>query len=114
MTKVSKKSQTKQSCKTGVSNSTFYEYGSMSSKFRLEANNKLTAYATMVFHYRDSAHLIAIYEPKECKDDSWMSFTGTISDRLDEIFGGLGSFDNYIKNNIEDIKKSYKSIERIV
>lgn len=100
--------------KTDVSNSTFYEYGSMSSKYRLEANNKFTAYATMIFHYKDSAHLIAIYEPKECKDDSWMSFTGTISDRLDEIFGGVGSFDNYIKNNIEDIKKSYKSIERIV
>lgn len=98
--------------KTNISN--FYEYGSMSSKFRLKANNKLTAYSVMVLHYQSSAHLIAIYKPIECKDDSWLNPTGQISDKLDEIFGGVGSFDKYIHDNVEEVKKSYKSIKRIV
>jgi len=102
------------STKTAVSSSTFYEYGSMSSKYRLEANNRLTAYATMVLHYKSSAHLIAIYEPIECKEDSWLNPMGQISERLDEIFGGVDSFDKYIHDNIEEVKKSYNSIERIV
>lgn len=28
-----------------------YEYGAMSSKYSLEADNKLTAYAAMIAHY---------------------------------------------------------------
>lgn len=91
-----------------------YQYGAMSSKYELEAENKLTAYATMILHYNDSAHLVAIYEPIESKEDSWMSFTGQISERLDEIFGGKDSFDKYLNKNIESIKKCYKSIKKIV
>ena len=108
------KKQNKALSQTCVSNSTFYEYGSMSSKFRLEANNKLTAYATMVLHYQSSAHMIAIYEPIECKEDSWLNPMGQISERLDEIFGGVDSFDKYLHDNIEDIKLCYKSIKRLV
>lgn len=99
--------------KTQQSKNTFYEYGSMSSKYKLEANNKLTAYATMVLHYKSSAHLIAIYEPIECKEDSWLNPMGQISDRLDEVFGGKDSFDKYVENNLDEIKKSYNSIERL-
>ena len=33
-----------------VSAITVYEYGAMSSKYKLEATNKLTAYATMILH----------------------------------------------------------------
>jgi hypothetical protein len=83
---------------------TKYQYGAMSSKYELEAENKLTAYATMVLHYNSSAHLVAIYEPIESKEDSWMSFTGQISERLDEIFGGKDSFDKYLEDNLETIK----------
>jgi len=91
-----------------------YQYGAMSSKYELEAENKLTAYATMVLHYQQSAHLIAIYEPLEAKEDSWMNFTGQISERLDEIFGGLNSFDKYVEDNIEKIKECWKSVNKIV
>jgi len=97
-----------------MESSNIYEYGSMSSKFQLEANSKLTAYATMVFHYQNSAHLIAIYSPIECKEDSWLNPTGQISERLDEIFGGENAFDGYVGNNIEEIKKSMKSIKRLI
>jgi hypothetical protein len=38
---------------------------------------------------------------------------GKISNRLDEIFGGEGSFDNYLKTNIDQIREAYESIETI-
>ena len=91
-----------------------YEYGAMSSKFKLKATNKLTAYATMVLHYANSPHLVAIYSPKESKNDSWLSFDGKCHERLDEIFGGKDSFDVYVNDNMDEIKKCYKSIKRIV
>jgi hypothetical protein len=91
-----------------------YEYGAMSSKFSCKAENKLTAYVTMVMHYDNSAHLMVIYSPVENKKDCWLSFTGNISDRLDEIFGGVGSFDEYVKNHVEEIRECYKTVKRII
>ena len=91
-----------------------YEYGAMSSKYELKAENKLIAYASMVFHYGNSAHFIAIYEPIECKDDSWLNPMGKISERLDEIFGGIGSFDDFVSNNVNEIKKSMSTIKKII
>lgn len=91
-----------------------YEYGAMSSLFSLEASNKLTAYATMAVHYNQSANLVVIYSPEESKEDSWTDFTGKISERLDEIFGGENCFDKYIENNLEEIKECYRTIKRII
>ena len=39
-----------------------FEYGAMSSKYRLYAENKYTAYAAMCVHFQMSAHLIALYQ----------------------------------------------------
>lgn len=93
---------------------TKYEYGAMSSMYELQAENKLTAYATIVAHYNTSPHLVIVYSPEEAKEDNWASFDGKISERLDEIFGGEGSFDKYFESNIEDIKKCYKTIKQLV
>jgi hypothetical protein len=93
---------------------TEYQYGAMSSKYSLMAKNKLTAYAVMCLHYNRNAHIMVIYFPEECKKDNWCSIDGKISDRLDEIFGGKDSFDNYLKNNKEEIKECYNSIKQIV
>lgn len=93
---------------------TIYEYGIMSSKYSLKAKNKLTAYATMCLHYQSNSHMIAIYKPEKCKEDSWMNITGKITERLDEVFGGENAFDKYLEANIEDVKKCYKSIKQIV
>lgn len=90
-----------------------FEYGAMSSKFSCEAENKLTAYAAMVYHYNRSAHLVALYT-EECKPDSWLTFEGRISERLDEVFGGEGSFDKYVEDHIEQIKACMKSIQRLI
>ena len=91
-----------------------YEYGAMSSKFSLKAENKLTAYATMVFHYGRSAHLMVIYSPQSAKEDSWTNITGQISKRLDEIFGGENSFDKYVSSHIKEIKACCASIKQLV
>ncbi len=91
-----------------------YEYGAMSSKFSLEAENKFTAYVTMCCHYTKSAHMLVIYSPESSKQDQWISFDGQISERLDEIFGGPGSFDKYMDENADAIQECYDSIKRIV
>jgi len=91
-----------------------YEYGTMSSKFKLMAADKRTAYATMCLHYQRNSHLIAIYSPESSKEDSWMSFNGKVSKKLDKVFGGEGFFDSYLQNNIDAIRKCYKSITRLI
>jgi len=91
-----------------------YEYGVMSSKFKLMAADKRTAYVTMCLHYQSNNHLVVIYSPESSKEDSWTCFTGQVSKRLDEIFGGEGSFDAYLEDNVDAIKKCYKSITRLV
>jgi hypothetical protein len=113
MTKVKSKNKTGTDANT-VLGAVPYEYGAMSSKFRLYATDKLTAYATMVLHYNQSNHLVVIYEPESSKEDMWTSFTGKVSERLDEIFGGEGSFDKYLEEHISEINECYKSIERLV
>ena len=91
-----------------------FEYGAMSSRYSVQAKNKLTAYAVMVIHFDSNNHLIALYEPKEIvKNDSWLNITGVVSERLDEIFGGEGSFDQYVDEHINEIKEAYNTISQI-
>ena len=85
-----------------------FEYGAMSSKYALYATNKLTAYAAMLMHYGKSAHLVALYEPKDIvQKDQWMNPFGAISARLDEIYGGEGAFDKYFDEHKEEIADAY-------
>ena len=86
----------------------------MSSRYQVEAENKLTAYCAMVLHYNHSAHLIALYSPAEIKEDCWLNPFGQISDRLDEIFGGDGAFDKYIEEHVEEVKTAYSTIKQLV
>ena len=90
-----------------------FEYGAMSSRYRLYAENKYTAYAAMCCHFNRSAHLIALYEPVDVvKDDLWLNPFGAISDRLDEIYGGQGEFDTYFDSHKELIREAYETIEQ--
>lgn len=92
-----------------------FEYGAMSSRYSIEADDKLTAYVAMCCHFgSQSCHLIALYEPQEViKNDSWLNPFGKIADRLDEIFGGPGAFDKYAEEHIEDVKKALDTIKVI-
>lgn len=98
-----------------------FEYGAMSSKYSLKAENKLTAYATMVYHFGCNNHLIAIYSPEEYKQDQWLNLFGVVSERLHEVFGGIpedypenDAFDKYVDEHIEEIKACYNTIEQII
>lgn len=94
---------------------TKFKYGAVSSVWELEADNKFTAYAAMCCHFNRSAHLIALYEPEEIvKNDCWLNPMGEISARLDEIFGGEGSFDRYLEEHREEVIKAYESIKQIM
>lgn len=92
-----------------------FEYGAMSSRWSIEADNKLTAYAAMVWHFNRNNHLIMLYEPKELvKDDQWFNIFGKVADRLDEIFGGEGSFDKYFSEHEDEIRTAYSTIKQLV
>lgn len=85
-----------------------FEYGAMSSLYRIEAESKFVAYAGMI------AHLIALYEPEEVvENDKWLNPMGQISERLDEIFGGSGSFDKFINEHIDEIRMAVNTITKV-
>ena len=90
-----------------------YEYGAMSSKYSIEADDKLTAYAGMIVHFGGNAAMIAIYSPEECKKDSWL-FASPIDKRLDEVFGGDGSFFEYLDEHMDEIKTAIQSIKQLI
>ena len=93
-----------------------FEYGAMSSKYAVYAYNKLTAYCAMYIHFGNVANLIMLYEPKDIvKQDVWTCFDkGTFSERLDEIFGGPGSFERYLETHNDEIQEAMKSIVKLV
>lgn len=90
-----------------------FEYGAMSSRFRLQTENKFTAYATMVLQFSSSPQLVAIYEPEDlAKQDSWLMHT-PVEPRLDEIFGGEGAFIKYLNEHTEEIKEAFQNVEQL-
>lgn len=91
-----------------------FEFGAMSSRFRLQAENKFTAYAAMVLHFYSDPHLVALYEPEDlAKQDSWLMHT-PVEPRLDEIFGGNGSFMKYLREHDKEIKEAFQNVEKII
>ena len=92
-----------------------FEYGGMSSKYSIESENKLTAYAAMIIHFGPAAAVfIAIYSPEESrKADSWL-LAYPLNKRLDEIFGGDGSFFKYLDEHQDEIKNALDTIEQLV
>lgn len=92
-----------------------YEYGVMSSKYSIEADNKLTAYAAMIIQFNSIPQLIAIYSPKEsAENDSWLMRINDLQQRLDEIFGGDGEFEKYLYEHPDEIKKACKTIKTLI
>lgn len=91
-----------------------YEYGAMSSKYSIEADNKLTAYAGMIAHFGGNAAMIAIYSPEENKKDSWL-FASPLEDRLNEVFGGgERAFFNYMDEHVEEIRAAVNTIKQLI
>ena len=91
---------------------TVFTYGIMSSCYRLQAENKLTAYATMVLQFNSNPQLVALYEPADlAKQDSWLMHI-PVEQRLDEIFGGKGAFFKFLDEHKQEIKEVFQTIEK--
>lgn len=91
-----------------------FEYGAMSSRFRLRTENKFTAYATMFLQFHSCPQLVAIYEPEDlAKQDSWLMRT-PVEPRLDEIFGGKGAFFKYLNEHEKEIEEAFQTVEKII
>lgn len=97
-----------------MNNMQTYEYGAVSSKYELQAPCHLTAYAAMILHYEDSARLLVIYSPEECKKDAWTTFGNDLMERVDKTFGGPGKFEAYIIDNKDEIITAYDTIKQLV
>jgi hypothetical protein len=92
-----------------------FEFGIMSSKYSCEAENKLTAYVTMIAFYGSNNFMVVIYSPEDCaNEDQWFNPTGKVSERIDEIFGGENAFDKYVESHVAEIKTCYKTIKKLV
>ena len=101
--------------KKKITNNMIYEYGAMSSKYSVEADNKLTAYAAMIIQFNSVPHLVAIYSPKEsAENDSWLMRTNDLQQRLDEIFGGEGEFEKYLDEHPNEIREACKTIKQLI
>lgn len=73
------------------------EYGIMSNKWSVEADDKLVFYATILIHISSNWYNMVILYNDECKDDQW-AFCDNIDKRLNENFG-IDYFD------VEDFKQ---------
>ena len=100
--------------KAPVDKTVTYEFGIMSNKHSIKSKDKLTAYAAMVVQYMNNPNMIAIYSPEEAKKESWMNIDGTTDKKLDAIFGGEGSFEKYLYENIDEIKACLKTVKKLV
>lgn len=89
------------------------EYGIMSCKWSIEAEEKLTAYAAILISQPKDAGMIVLYS-EGCENDQW-AFSDNMSERIGEIFGGkFSDFDLYVKNHVEEIRKAIHSIKTVL
>lgn len=89
------------------------EYGIMSNKWEVEAESKLTAYATIILTQRQSVNMVVIYN-EDLKGDNW-AFSENVSKRIGEIFGGdIKDFYGYLDSHVEEIRKASKTIRKIL
>ena len=89
------------------------EYGIMSNKWSIEADDKLTAYAAILISQNRNASLVVIYN-KELKSDNW-AFADDLEKRVGEIFGGSPSdFHHLVNTHKKEIRKALETIKKLV
>ena len=89
------------------------EYGIMSSKWQIEADDKLTAYAAILISQNRNASLVVIYN-EELKSDNW-AFAEDLEKRVGEIFGGSPSdFHHFVNTHKKEIRKAFETIIKLV
>jgi len=89
------------------------EYGIMSNKWSIEADDKLTAYAAILISQNRKAGLVVIYN-EELKSDNW-AFADDLEKRVGEIFGGSPSdFHHFVNTHKKEIRKAFETIKKLV
>lgn len=89
------------------------EYGIMSNKWSIEADDKLTAYAAILISQNRNASLVVIYN-EELKSDNW-AFADDMEKRVSEIFGGsLSNFHHFVNTHKKEIRKAFETIKKLV
>lgn len=89
------------------------EYGIMSNKWSIEADDKLTAYAAILISQNRNASLVVIYN-EELKSDNW-AFADDLEKRVGEIFGGSPSdFHRFVNTHKKEIRKAFETIKKLV
>ena len=87
------------------------EYGIMSNKWSVEAEDKLVCYAAILIHLGSNGYNMVMLYTEECKNDQW-AFSDNIEKRLKEIFGE--DVFAFMDKHIDEIKKAVKTIKKLV
>lgn len=87
------------------------EYGIMSNKWSVEAEDKLVCYAAILIHLGSNGYNMVMLYTEECKNDQW-AFSDNTEKRLKEIFGE--DVFAFMDKHIDEIKKSVKTIKKLV
>ena len=87
------------------------EYGIMSNKWSVEAEDKLVCYATILIHLGSNGYNMVMLYTEECKSDQW-AFSDNTEKRLKEIFGE--DVFAFMDKHIDEIKKAVKTIKKLV
>ena len=87
------------------------EYGIMSNKWSVEADDKLVCYATILIHLGTNGYNMVMLYNKECKNDQW-AFSENIYERLYEIFGE--DVFKFMDAHESEIRKAIKTIKKLV
>lgn len=87
------------------------EYGIMSNKWSVEAEDKLVCYATILIHLGGNGYNMVMLYNDECKNDQW-AFSDDTEKRLQEIFGE--DVFAFMDRHKDDIMKAVKTIKKLV
>ena len=87
------------------------EYGIMSNKWSVEADDKLVCYATILIHVGTNGYNMVMLFNEECKNDQW-AFSDNTSERLKEIFGE--DVFAFIDRHTDEIREACKTIKKLV
>lgn len=87
------------------------EYGIMSNKWSVEAEDKLVCYATILIHLGSNGYNMVMLYNEECKNDQW-AFSDNTEKRLKEIFGE--DVFAFMDKHADEIKKAVKTIKKFV
>ena len=87
------------------------EYGIMSNKWSVEAEDKLVCYAAILIHLGSNGYNMVMLYTEECKNDQW-AFSDNTEKRLKEIFGE--DVFAFMDKHIDEIKKAVKTIKKLV